>query len=81
MNSQLPISAPPPPAHRAFALPLRLVHGATASKVYDAEHCAIAIFYGPDHEDQARVAVHAVERLAAHEGQCRALQIGEEQAV
>ena len=81
MNSQLPISAPPASAHCAFAFPLRLVHGATATKLYDAEHCVIAIFFGRDHEDQARVAVHAVERLAAQEGRCRALQIGGEQAV
>jgi hypothetical protein len=81
MNSQLPISAPRPPAHRTFALPLRLVHGATATKVYDAERCVIAIFYGQDHEDQARVAFHAIASLAAQEEQCRAFQVRKEQAV
>jgi hypothetical protein len=81
MNSQFPISAPPPPAHRAFLLPLRLVQGATATKVYDAEHCVIAIFYGRDHEDQARVAVYAVQSLAAQEEQCCTLHSSKEQAV
>jgi hypothetical protein len=81
MNSQLPISAPPPPVQRAFALPLRLVDGASATKVYDAEHCVIAIFYGRDHEDQARVAVHAIASLAAQEARWRALQVRKEQAV
>ncbi len=81
MNSQLPISAPLPPIHRAFALPLRLVHGATGTKVYDAEHCVVAIFYGLNHEEQARVAIHAVGSLAAQEEQCRILQIRKEHAV
>jgi hypothetical protein len=79
MSTQLPVSAPLPPVHRLFALPLRLVHGSTATKVYDAEHCVIAIFYGHDHDDQARVTVHAIASLAAQEEQCRSTQIGEEQ--
>ena len=78
MSTRFPISAPPLPVHRAFALPMRLVHGATATKVYDAEQCVIAIFYGRGHEDQARLAIHAVESLAAQDEQSRALQAHEE---
>jgi hypothetical protein len=81
MSTRFPISAPLPPIHRAFALPLRLVHSATATKVYDAEHCVIAIFYGRDHKAQARLAIHAVESLAAREEQRRALQSRMGQAV
>ncbi len=81
MSTRFPISAPLPPIHRAFVLPLRLVHGITATKVYDAEHCVIAIFYGRGHEDQARLAIYAVESLAAQDEQSRSGRTHKEQAV